>query len=565
MNESMNIKQQFNKHNKLNLTAAVCLTIIQSFLSIALAFILKALMEIAGGGTLSELVRLLVICIVYLLIYLLITQLANSFTNRYIQKALIQFKETCFERYLKKSITAFQQADEGTYISSLTNDINSIETNYLSARISFFTHLSLLISGIAAMLYLNWKLALCVLFACFLPFLISIIFGNQLAEKEKNVSEGNSAFTSLVKNLFGGFSIIKSFQSEKEIQTLFNQRNQSLETDKKQRRGLNYFIQVLSMLVSSIINFLVFGYGAYLSIQGEISAAAVIAFIQLLNYVIAPLQQLPILYSGYQAGAALIERLQTLMACEQDTKHDELTAFNEAIRVENLTFGYTDQPILKGINFTFKKNKRYAIVGSSGSGKSTLLNLLMGYIDAASGNIYYDDQPLNRISSASLSACLSLIQQNVFIFDDTLHANISMYKDFDKDELEKVIAISGLTEVSKEKGMAYRCGENGKNLSGGERQRVAIARALLRNTPILFVDEATSALDNAIAQKVEEAILSIQNQTCICVTHRLQAETLAQFDEILVMHHGMLCESGTFNELLDRKQVFYSLYKLSAA
>lgn len=565
MNESMNIKQQFNKHNKLNLTAAVCLTIIQSFLSIALAFILKALMEIAGGGTLSELVRLLVICIVYLLIYLLITQLANSFTNRYIQKALIQFKETCFERYLKKSITAFQQADEGTYISSLTNDINSIETNYLSARISFFTHLSLLISDIAAMLYLNWKLALCVLFACFLPFLISIIFGSQLAEKEKNVSEGNSAFTSLVKNLFGGFSIIKSFQSEKEIQTLFNQRNQSLETDKKQRRGLNYFIQVLSMLASSIINFLVFGYGAYLSIQGEISAAAVIAFIQLLNYVIAPLQQLPILYSGYQAGAALIERLQTLMACEQDTKHDELTAFNEAIRVENLTFGYTDQPILKGINFTFKKNKRYAIVGSSGSGKSTLLNLLMGYIDAASGNIYYDDQPLNRISSASLSACLSLIQQNVFIFDDSLHANISMYKDFDKDELEKVIAISGLTEVSKEKGMAYRCGENGKNLSGGERQRVAIARALLRNTPILFVDEATSALDNATAQKVEEAILSIQNQTCICVTHRLQAETLAQYDEILVMHHGTLCESGTFNELLDRKQVFYSLYKLSAA
>ncbi len=564
MNESMNIKQQFNKHNKLNLTVAVCLTIIQSFLSIVLAFILKALMEIAGGGTLPELVKLLVICIAYLLFYLLITQLANVFTNRYIQKALIQFKETCFERYLKKNITAFQQADEGTYISSLTNDIHSIETNYLSARISFFTHLSLLISGIAAMLYLNWKLALCVLFACFLPFLISMIFGNQLAEKEKNVSEGNSAFTSLVKNLFGGFSIIKSFQSEKEIQALFNQRNRSLETDKKQRRGLNYFIQVLSMLASSIINFLVFGYGAYLSIQGEISAAAVIAFIQLLNYVIAPLQQLPILYSGYQAGAALIERLQTLMICEQDTKQDELVAFNEAIRVENLTFGYTDKPMLKEINFTFKKNKRYVIVGSSGSGKSTLLNLLMGYIDAASGNIYYDDQPLNQISSASLSACLSLIQQNVFIFDDSLYANISMYKDFDKDEVEKVIAISGLTAVSNEKGLAYRCGENGKNLSGGERQRVAIARALLRNTPILFVDEATSALDNATAQKVEEAILSIQNQTCIYVTHRLQAETLAQFDEILVMHHGTLCESGTFNELLDRKQVFYSLYKLSA-
>lgn len=318
------------------------------------------------------------------------------------------------------------------------------------------------------------------------------------------------------------------------------------------------------MLASSIINFLVFGYGAYLSIQGEISAAAVIAFIQLLNYVIAPLQQLPILYSGYQAGAVLIERLQTLMVCEQDTKQDELVAFNEAIRVENLTFGYTDKPMLKEINFTFKKNKRYVIVGSSGSGKSTLLNLLMGYIDAASGNIYYDDQPLNQISSASLSACLSLIQQNVFIFDDSLYANISMYKDFDKDEVEKVIAISGLTAVSNEKGLAYRCGENGKNLSGGERQRVAIARALLRNTPILFVDEATSALDNATAQKVEEAILSIQNQTCIYVTHRLQAETLAQFDEILVMHHGTLCESGTFNELLDRKQVFYSLYKLSA-
>jgi len=158
---------------------------------------------------------------------------------------------------------------------------------------------------------------------------------------------------------------------------------------------------------------------------------------------------------------------------------------------------------------------------------------------------------------------MSLIGQNVFLFDDTLYQNITMFRDFPEDKLELAVHRSGLDSLIAEKGEGYRCGENGSGLSGGERQRVSIARCLMRETPVLLLDEATAALDNQTAFAVTDAILRLDGLTRVVVTHRLEEALLEQYDGIFVLRNGTVCEAGRFGELMERKAYFYSLYTVA--
>ena len=198
------------------------------------------------------------------------------------------------------------------------------------------------------------------------------------------------------------------------------------------------------------------------------------------------------------------------------------------------------------MTLNFAPGKSYAIVGGSGSGKSTLLSLLMGASGQYSGSITIDGQELRGIDTDSLYDLCSLIGQNVFLFDDTVGNNITMFRQFSNEAVDAAVQRSGLKELVQQRGLAYPCGENGNNLSGGERQRISIARCLLRNTPVLLLDEATAALDNSTAHAVTQSILDLQGLTRLVVTHRLDQVLLRQFDEILVLRDGAVCETGHF-------------------
>ncbi len=232
--------------------------------------------------------------------------------------------------------------------------------------------------------------------------------------------------------------------------------------------------------------------------------------------------------------------------------------------LENVTFSYEpEKPVLQDLSMTPEAGKKYALVGASGSGKSTLLNLLMGAYDGYAGSIAIDGRELREIAADSLYDVMSLISQNVFLFDDTLYQNITMFRDFPEDKLELAVHRSGLDSLIAEKGEGYRCGENGSGLSGGERQRVSIARCLMRETPVLLLDEATAALDNQTAFAVTDAILRLDGLTRVVVTHRLEEALLEQYDEIFVLRNGTVCEAGRFGELMERKAYFYSLYTVA--
>ena len=237
---------------------------------------------------------------------------------------------------------------------------------------------------------------------------------------------------------------------------------------------------------------------------------------------------------------------------------------SQAITLNHVSFGYEpDKPVLDDVSMSFQAGKAYAIVGGSGSGKSTLLHLLMGASGAYTGSIAIDGTELREVDAHSLYDLMSLMGQDVFLFDDTIRNNLTMFRSFPQEEIAGAVERSGLSQLVAQRGEDYLCGENGVNLSGGEGQRISIARCLLRKTPVLLLDEATAALDNATAAAVTQSILNLEDTTRIVVTHRLETNLMAQYDEILVLRDGRIQEQGSFAQLMDAKGYFYSLFTLS--
>lgn len=556
---------QFYKENKGNLIMSVLSLLAVAVFEIGIAFVLQTILDTAATGNMDMLWKVLRNTILFLGGLILVLICKKIFYNRYVKKACQQYKDYVFEHILKKSINSFQKESVGNYISMFSNDMASIENGYILGNLQIMLQIALFCGGVAAMAYLNWKMFLLVVVTCLLPILVSVIFGGKLTQRETEVSEQNGVFSSMVKDLLTGFPVIKSFKAEKEIDRVFQQRNHLLEKTKKKRRDVGSDIEIWTNLANNVVEVTVMGAGVYFAIKGYFGIGAVVAFIQLLNYVLAPVSELSTLLANRKAAKALIEKIAKEMMLSVEQEDGEiLEKFQDSIVYENVNFGYEEGvKNLKNINLTFEKGKSYAVVGGSGSGKSTLLGMLLGYHDNYTGNIRIDGKELKDIAKESLYDNVSVIQQNVFLFDNTIEENITLFQKFPKERLAYAIESAGLAGLLQEKGNDYRCGENGSGLSGGEKQRISIARCLIRNTPILLMDEATAALDNKTSFQVENAILDVEGLTKIIITHKLNETILKRYDEIIVMNQAEVVEQGKFEELLAKKGFFYSLYQLS--
>lgn len=561
----MKYKKILYENNKLNFV----MTIISSFILMAcnvyVAMLLMELIDAASEGGIEDLKWLIVKSLVFVLVSVLAGFVDNFFKIRFSCSALRNFKGKVFERMLQKNINAFDANTTSKYISVFNNDIKAIELNYVDTCPTLVQQASLLIGGIAAMIYLNPILSVCVLVSLCIPIFVTLLFGNKVAVTERKVSDSNSKFTECVKDMISGFAVIKNFKAEEEVQEIFNNSNQELEDTKKKRKSSENIIGILTGCSGNLVLIIVFAIGAYMSIQNIINIGMVVAFIQLLNYVVGPIQQIPVLVSKMRAANKIIIKIEDEIENQKESTGDKTPdKFENAIELKDITYSYDkDKVILDHISFKFERGKSYALVGASGSGKSTLLKLLLGYMSDYTGELSLDGIPLNEIKTESLYDLMVLIQQSVIIFDDSLNANISMFKPFDDNEINQVIQMSGLINVVQDKGKDYKCGENGNNLSGGEKQRVAIARALLRKTPIILMDEATAALDNSTAYAVENEIINLEDVTKIVVTHKINRELLVQYDQILMLYNGKIEECGTYDELWNKKGKFYSLCNMS--
>jgi ABC-type multidrug transport system fused ATPase/permease subunit len=534
-------------------------------MNIALAFMLQFFIEALEQDSNEILNRGFESVIAYLLLYGAFGFLQRKYRNAYMCKALSQFKDYVFEKMLHKSIAQFKSGSSAKFISAFSNDLASIETNYLAGTLRLIMTIILFVGAAVAALYLQWMLAIPILTVSMICILLSLKYGERLVAKEQKTSDENMDFVAQVKDLLNGFIIIKSFKAEKEVLHIFREKNVKLETAKKDRRVTSDTVNIYSDISSILVNSMIFSIGVVFAFRDIMTIGEVIAFIQLGNYILAPVRDLAPLISNRRAAIKLVERLSDEIEKTEETQDGViLPHFQRDIVFRDLNFSYAeDKTVLENVNLHFEKGKSYAIVGGSGSGKSTLLKLLLGFNPDYSGDVLIDGIQIKDINLDSLYDNISIIQQDVFLFDSSIKDNITMFSSFDESKVAEAMDQAGLSELITQKGEDYSCGEGGKNLSGGEKQRVSIARCLVRDTPILLMDEATAALDNQTAMMVENKILGIDNLTRIIVTHRFNEAIMKNYDKIYVMNHGTVIEQGTFDELMQNAGYFYSLYRIS--
>lgn len=559
-----NIRSGFIKNNKGLYFAGVFLLVVQIAMQLVTTWLLQILMD-AGLKQNMELLKKGALYVVLALVVELFVGLGCVYTKAaFTKRILCSYKKESFRRMVKNTLRSFMRREQGDYLSAFTNDMDPVENGYIRALFNIPFYSVMLVGAIGMMLCYNVGYTLVVIVVSVIPLGIGVLAGKVMAPAEKGLSVANARFTAKLKEILGGVPVIKSFQAEVPITGLFGGENDELEKTRYRRRVIVGNIQAVMQCMLGCTQFIVFIYGAYLAVHGDIAVPVMIVFIQLMNSVNTPLTALPTTLAKYAGAKAVINRMEGLTENDPEILNESaISGLNAGIRLEKLSFSYEkEQIVIHNLEYFFEKNKTYAIVGPSGSGKSTLMKLLLGYFQNYEGNILYDGSELKTLSEDTLNRLISFVQQEVFLFDKTVEDNVTLFHPYKKEEVGRVLDKVGLSYL---KGKDITCGDNGGNLSGGERQRVSVARALIRRCPIMFWDEATAALDPETTGRIMHLILSAAEITRIVITHYLDETILRQFDSILVLKDGTLLESGTYDELMERNGIFWAMKELEEA
>ena len=545
------LKELFRK-NRFNLAMTIVAALLASASNIVISWLIKEVSDIISGDSGYSFGTLLAILGVGFIMLLLAWVLDKAFLSEFRAKAMRQYREYVFGRLMEKGIQAFSGENSSLYISALSNDVNTIERDFVG-QIQMAVQVSLTFIG--AMFLMIWYSPLLTLISLgfsLLPILVSAFLGNSAAKAEKEVSDKKENYTGMLKDILTGFAVRKSFKAEKSIARIYAESNANVEKSSISAGALQFGVFFVAAAL-------------VLSGMGGITAGTAIVFVQLLNYVISPIQVFPAFYAGTKASFGVIDKLAEALEKNIPDEGEHIKPeLTQGISIKDLSFAYEEgKPVFSGVDMEIEAGGCYALVGGSGSGKSTILNLLMASSKDYGGEILYDGKELKTVSPGSLYELVSIIQQNVFVFNSTIKDNVTMFSEFPQEEIDRAVRLSGLEKLIEEKGEDYLCGENGNGLSGGERQRISIARALLRKTPVLFVDEATASLDAETSFGVLDAILKLEGYTRVIVTHDLDENILRRCTGLFALKNGCVTERGTFEELMDRKGYFYSLFTVS--
>lgn len=561
------LRGQFFYKNIPNFCLAVFAALAAGSLNLILSWIIQQLMDTAAGksGALSFR-TLLLISAGFVLLCAGLSLLNYASQPRFLERAMRQYKDFAFKKLIGKSISSFRDESAASYLSALTNDAASIETNYLAQMLAMITKAVTFIGALLLMCRYSLLMTAIAAGLTVLPLIASLLTGNRLQAVESRVSERNGEFTAALSDCLAGFTVVKNFKAEREIFRLFAQSNKALEHEKFTGRRIKTLVGMIGAVTGIFAQLGVFISGVYLSMKGSsMTPGAVVLFVNLMNFIISPIAELPGLLACRKAALGLVDKLAAALERSSSREGSEtLNRLEHGIRLENVSFAYEPgKTVLHGINAEFEAGRAYALVGGSGSGKSTLLNLLMAAETNYSGHILADGIELSDISTESLYGTMAAIQQNVFVFNASIKDNVSMFRDFPKTEMDEAIARAHLGALIRERGEDYLCGENGSGLSGGEKQRISIARSLLKKSSVLLADEVTAALDAQTAHRVSSDILDLQGITRIVVTHTLEESLLRRYDKIFVLRGGRIEEAGSFANLMANKGYFYALFTVA--
>lgn len=547
------------------LAVTLLLGAIFSIGSTFIALILKEVIDVALTGDMVRFFTLVVQTAVYLVVVGGCYWLYSRLSKKFICKVTMMLRNDAFGGIFKKNISDFKAVNSADYLSALTNDVKNVEENYLNPLLLCLQNIIMFIASFALMLYLSPLVTLCLFIATFLLIAIPSLFNGSIQKNQDSFSKKQSELTIAIKDFLSGFEVIRSYKMNRYAVDAFGEKNNTVYHAKYTLDKILAAVEALSMMLGVGVQCSVLFVSAYLIITGKITAGALVGLVQTAGTIVVPIQVLSQNIPKIKGIKPIIDRLNGFSDYHERTFTGASTpTFHTDIAIKNLYFGYAEgQETIKGVNYSFEKGKKYAVIGKSGCGKTTLINLLTGYYAGFEGEILYDGTDMRELNIEKLNEMSSVIHQNVYMFDQSIRDNICLHKKIKEANLQMALHMSGVELfLGNDKTLDTLVGENGNNLSGGQRQRVAVARALVQEKSILILDEGTSAVDMQTAYEIENQLLKISDLTLITITHSLNPELLKDYDKIIFMQDGKILEVDSFEKLIDTKAAFYDFFSL---
>ncbi|SHF08368.1 ATP-binding cassette, subfamily C [Thermoanaerobacter uzonensis DSM 18761] len=555
------IKKYILKY-KFLILVNVILIIFVSALKALQAILFKIIVDTSVGNLNYSISTLIWYSVGFLIAVFTAETLSKAASSAFNKKVLIDYKQSIIESFInsrRRKITS------SGLISLLSNDVRMIESNYLTSLINIMEDVLLFIVSLYLILRINVYLTIVIFIFGWVPVIVPQLFTKINQELKGQYLKKLERFTNRIKEMAQGFEVIKAFNIENKILNMTSKDNKDAEMAGYKSDAFQGFQGALSIVSGFAMFFVNILVATYLVLRGYITVGSMIAAVQLMNYIVNPLISASVYGTKIKSVEKIADKIQKEIidvSKEEVSQGDKPFEFKNSIEIKNLTFSYDGKRnALSNINIKLDKGKKYTLVGESGCGKTTLLRVLLNHITDYEGQVLIDGVDIREFDPASYYRKVSIIQQNVFMFSDTLKNNICLYSECSEEEINEALRQSGLVHVVEKlpKGLDTIVGEGEVELSGGERQRIAIARALIKKAEILLIDEATAALDKVTASDIERILINL-DATVLAVTHKLDPEILKRYDEIFVMRDGEIIERGTLDELLNKRGYLYYMY-----
>ncbi len=552
------------------ITIVFIVMIITVFLGVYEPILLGKSIEIVSGTFVyDDLLKTLALLSIVVVISNILSYVQTIYLNQIGQSVIYQIRQDVFSHLVEHDLAFLNRKPAGALVTRVTNDSNAINEFYTTVIISVFYNLFKVIGIIIAMFLLNAKLATYVLIV--LPIITVVSFAFRILSRKayRLIRKNTSTLNAYLAEHLSGMKIIQIFNKEQIKMQQFVKRNKTLQQSYFNQITIFAVFRPVMYLVQMIAIFMILYFGSSAVLDGVIGVGLLFTFYRYVGEFFQPIQQLAEQFNIVQSAFAASERIFSILDQKKEIVDDEnaveLTSIKGDIIFKNVWFAYNkDEWVLKNVSFKVQAGHSVAFVGATGAGKTTILSLITRFYDIQKGNIYINGYDIKRIKIKSLRKAIGLMLQDVFLFSGTIKSNITLRNESISDELidkvcEYVNAKPFIMQLPHKYDEPVR--ERGNNLSSGQRQLLSFARTLVHNPSILILDEATSNIDTETEQLIQDSIQKMMSiGTVLVVAHRLS--TIQTADQIIVMRHGEIIESGTHQELLKNRSHYYSLYKL---
>ncbi len=539
------LKRTIRRALLMLLPTAVPVAVSQA-LNVYLAILTQRLLDASLTGQSDHIARIVAPFFIGLALFIPVDLLSSFLRGCYIRRANTLMKQRYVERVFAKNISEFQSENRALYLSNITNDMNTVEQRYFASLYSILAASVTFFGGIFILSKTKSWIPVVASGVGVLLIFFGMRSGRSLEKSEGERSDFLTKYTVFIREFLSAFRIVKSHNLEDRIEKDFVRRSTDVqwkryELDKKETVIQTRQNAMFGLFIAALLTL------AMLAIQrGGITTGGILLAINGFGMIMGSLSQMaeafPAVASVHSVFLQMEENLENE---EMSVETEDFNGFDGELEFDAVSFAYGDNQVLQDVDFTLRKGGKYLMIGPSGGGKSTVLRLVRKYFNPDQGAVRIDGVNLADIRRESYYRHIANVEQQVFLFEDTLRNNLTLYKDYSDDEIMRAIEGAGLSDYLARlpDGLEHVIVDNGKNLSGGERARVAIARGLIAHADLLLLDEAFASLDEQVARSIEKTLLSLDGVTVLAVSHVLFPDTMPLYDAIFEVKRGKVTEA----------------------